>query len=334
MPPPIWKEVESEVHIPGRALMLLAGMLFAGVGCGSFFVRPQRGDFPVWIPLVFGGAFLGFGLVMLGWCLKRLLCPTRIRHATADVLPDVPTDPVPREFSVVHGKLTHELVEVGNGAWQFRPAERAWRHNRNFMLGFGVPFSIVFAAITTWSFHEKHDWVIAAMLGIGATLLCGGTAFGLIFMIVRAGYRRLARLDIPSDQGDLELDMPQEPDAEQADMAKGVQWIFVGDTKRQRLTIPREQVAVVQLCPWNFRVGNSSTWAVQGLLVLSPTSDGRHLRVPLLLTSDFAGAARLLQRLAATLEVPFRFHADAAGWWVEDQRAKTRPPLRCGGTQS
>jgi len=332
--PPPWNETESEIHIPGRALMLVAGVLFTGVGCGSFFIRPQRGDIPVWIPLVFSGTFLFFGLIPLCWSIKQWLWPPRIRHATADVLPDVPTEPVPREGSTVHGRLTHELVDGGNGAWQFRPAERIQRHDRNFMLGFGVPFMIMFAAITTWSFHEKHDWVIAAMLGIGATLLCGGAAFGLIFMIVRAGYRRLGRLDIPSDRGDLELDMPQEPDAEQADLAKGVQWVFVGDTKRQRLTIPREQTAAVQLCPWNFRVGNSSTAAVQGLLVLTPTTEGRHLRVPLLLTSDFAGAARLLQRLAATLEVPFLFHADAAGWRAEDTRAKTRPPLRSGGTQS
>jgi hypothetical protein len=58
------------------------------------------------------------------------------------------------------------------------------------------------------------------------------------------------------------------------------------------------------------------------------------LRLPITLTSDSAGAARLMQRLAATLEVPYLFAADAAGWQAEEARAAKRPSLRVGDIQS
>lgn len=152
--------------------------------------------------------------------------------------------------------------------------------------------------------------------------------------MLRAGFRRLSRLDIPCDRGDLELDLLQEPDAVRADLTEGLRWIFVGDTKRQRLTIPRDRVVAVQLCPWNFRTSDGTTSAVQGLLVLTPASDDRFHRLPLILTCDFARAARLMQQLAEALEVPLLFSADLAGWKAEAERAATRPPLRCGGSQS
>jgi hypothetical protein len=53
-----------------------------------------------------------------------------------------------------------------------------------------------------------------------------------------------------------------------------------------------------------------------------------------LLTGDFVGAARLTQRLAQTLQVPYVFCADAVGWKTEETRAKNRPPLRAGGWQT
>jgi hypothetical protein len=50
-----------------------------------------------------------------------------------------------------------------------------------------------------------------------------------------------------------------------------------------------------------------------------------------LLTGDVVGAARLMQRLAQMLQVPYLFGADSTGWKEEEARAKRRPPLRAGG---
>ena len=77
-----------------------------------------------------------------------------------------------------------------------------------------------------------------------------------------------------------------------------------------------------------------ATWAVQGLLVLASPAETVYHRLPLMLTANFAGAARLMERLAATLGVPYLYDADAAGWQAEARRAKDRPQLKVGGSQS
>jgi hypothetical protein len=73
------------------------------------------------------------------------------------------------------------------------------------------------------------------------------------------------------------------------------------------------------------------TWAVQGLLVLASREEAVYRRLPILLTGDSVGAARLMQRLAYALHVPYLFCADAEGWRAETMRANGRPALRVGG---
>ena len=75
-------------------------------------------------------------------------------------------------------------------------------------------------------------------------------------------------------------------------------------------------------------------WAAQGVLVLKSSERAGYLRLPMLLTGDFARTARLMQKLAQALSVPYMFCADAAGCKAEAMRAKNRPPLRAGGWQS
>jgi hypothetical protein len=240
------------------------------------------------------------------------------------------------EGAVVHGRLTHELREDAQGL-QFRPSERLWRNGSGFLYGFGIPFLVLFAGLVTWAFHDEPKmggWVTSAILGIFLTTISGGTAFLLIAMIMRASYRRLSRLTIPRDGSDLELDSPEEPNPQKTDLAEGLKWVFLGATKRQRLRIPRPLVVAVQLCPWKYVTGSSErqmTWAVQGLLVLASREEAVYRRLPILLTGDSVGAARLMQRLAYALHVPYLFCADAEGWRAETMRANGRPALRVGG---
>ncbi len=167
-----------------------------------------------------------------------------------------------------------------------------------------------------------------------ATAVCGGSAFLLIGMLIRSGYRRLSVLTIPRGGNDIELESAEPPKLEKADLAEGLKWLFIGETKRQRLTIPRELIVAVQLCPWKFATTTERSWAAQGLLVLVSLDTVVYHRLPLLLTNDFVGAAQFMQGLARTLNVPYLFCADAAGWEAEEIRAKGRPPLRVGGSQS
>jgi hypothetical protein len=178
-----------------------------------------------------------------------------------------------------------------------------------------------------------QGWAAAIVPAVALTLGCGGTAFYLMGSMSRASYRRLCHLRIPS-HGPLELDAPEPIDVERADLAAGFAWAFVGDTRRHRLTIPREALKAVQLCPWKYACGETVTCAVQGLLVLRRTDEAVCRRVPILLTGDFVNAARLVRQLADVLGVPYGFNADAAGWKAEAARSRGRPPQQVGGVMS
>jgi hypothetical protein len=207
--------------------------------------------------------------------------------------------------------------------------------------GFGIPFLIGFSGILTWVLHsEMHSagWLVSAACATIVTAACGGFVVVLIAMGLRSGYRHLAKLTIPRGGNSLELELAEAPDWQKADLAEGLKWWFLADTKRQRLSIPLEKVVAVQLCPWEVAVlmprRRSTMWAVQGLIVLSASESAVYHRLPVLLTGDFVGAARLMQRLAHILQVPYLFCADAAGWKAEEMRAKNRPPLGVGGWQT
>lgn len=306
--------------------MLVAGGLARGV--------------PNWIVALGAGIFAAFGAIILAIGIRNVTDPVCVRHATLDTFPDVSSEPLLREGSVVHGRLTHELTQ-GNQAWQFQPQKKHWRNDKRVLLGFGIPFLTMFSGVMSWIIqHEVNalGWPASIACGISITLLCGGSALLLIGLFLRASYRRLCWLNIPKNGNDLELDAPEEVDLGETDLAAAVKWLSIREINRHRLTIPRRLIRAVQLCPWKFTLGNSAgkstTWAVQGSLVLKSPAEDTCCRIPLLLTSDFAGAAGLMQRLAATLDVPYLFYADAAGWQAEETAARQRPPMRIGGMQS
>ncbi len=350
---PNWREVESKVHSPGLWVLFLVGTVFLFVGVAGLLAIGFVGVAGVlkigdalplgiqrWLGFSFMGIFASIGGVLLAVAIKKIVLPTCVRHAAADVLPNVPREPVIQEGLIVHGRLTHELCENNQG-WEFRPAENVRRNDKRFLLGFGIPFLMLFAGLLTWVFHSQLEiagWVVSAICGTFITMLCGGTVVLLIGMIMRAGYRKLSKLTIPRDGNDLELELAEMPECDKADLAKDMKWLFHGEAKRHRLSISRELLVAVQLCPWKYvrrdSRGTSTTWAVQGLLVLSSPDKTIYHRLPVLLTGDFAKAAKLMQRLAHTLQVPYLFCADAAEWKVEAIRAKKRPPLKSGGHQS
>jgi hypothetical protein len=325
------------VHQPTRWAVVFVGCVFLLVGVVGLLAAGSvaPAGFPYWAIICGAGVFALFGGVPLAWIARQIIAPVRLRHARLDVLPSVPYEPLVQEGAIVHGRLTHELIEDADG-WQFCPRMGLRRADMIFLYGFGVPFSIVFAAIITWIVHHELQWagwIGAAFLAITVTLVCGGSTFTLIGMLMRSGFRQLSSLRIPRD-GDVEFDSPKLPDFEKTDLATGLKWAFLGGTEREQLKIPRDLIAAVQLCPWKHATKGEITWAVQGLLVLTSKEEGVHHRLPLLLTNDLAGAAQLMQRLATRLGVPYLFCADAAGWRAEAQRAKVRPPLKVGGAMN
>jgi hypothetical protein len=338
---PPWPEIESQVPRPGRWLALAVGTLFLLAGAIAFWIVTRF--IPAGTPLRIAelAAFIAIllGAAVFFWAIANIVAPAHVRHAPPDLLPNVPREPVILEGSVLHFRLTHELHEDTQG-WHFRPASRLWRHDQVFLLGFGLPFAALFTGLTAWALYSQlhvASWPVAALCGAMATGICVGSVWLSLAVIMRASYRRLPRLSIPRNGETLELDAPQELSAKTTDLAAGLKWLFLGETKRYRLTIPRQSLVAVQLCPWKYKVAmprTKTTWAVQGLLVLASPDEAACPRLPILLTGDLVGAARLMQQLAHILHVPYLFSADAAGWKAEAQRAQQRPPQKVGGMQT
>lgn len=336
---PRWEETESRVHIPGLWLLFLVGTVFLALGVSGLIAVLERGPIS-WIISVGPGVFAVFGAIILAIATRSVIRPVFVRHAVLGTLPNVPREPVLSEGSVVHRRLTHELVHTEAG-WQFRPQQKLWRDDKRFLLAFGIPFLMMFSGLVSWIIHHELNivsWPVSIACGISITLLCGGSCFLLIGLLIRGSYRRLCWLNVPQNGNDLVLDAPEEISSEQTDLTSALKWLGFREINRHQVTIPRGLIGAVQVCPWNFVIrssgSKSSTWAVQGSLILKSSAEGAYCRVPLLLTSDFAGAARLMQRLAATLNVPYLFHADAAGWHAEEAAAKQRLPMRFGGMET
>jgi hypothetical protein len=342
----VWQEVDSKVFYPRTGIGFLLGVLFILTGIIAFFFIVADLHLPSTVQWIFasimGGTFTFFGLTLIVCCISRMCWMPHIRHTANSVLLHVPDEPVICELQYVDTFLTHELIENAQG-WELRPASAILRNYKLLLFCFGIPFSILFSGFFGFMLHEsmfnKQDvfsgWLAAVLIGIIATIVCGGTPLLLIGMTLRANYKRLSKLTILRNRTNLELETAIAPDVEKASLLDGLNWYIMGSCKRQRLVIPRDQIAAVQLCPWKYTVkeglGNTSTWAVQGILVLASSQEDSYNRLPLLLTHDFIGAARIMQRLAKTLGVPYLFYADAAGWKTEILRAQNRLPLKTGG---
>jgi hypothetical protein len=331
---PGWPEVESKVYLPGRGIGLAIGAFFVLVPSAAVFFLPFPG-FWYWFTWSIARVMALLGGAVVVSSLRDLLWPPRVRRAAPDVLADVPDEPVVLDGSVVQSWRTHELVEDAAG-WEFRPAPRL-RRAPLWLLIFATPFLAIFSAAASWGFHVRDDalsWPSCILRGTSITLLFGGFGLCLFALMTRAAHRQLSRLSIPKNGDPLELDLAELPDPARADLASGLKWLIGKDQKRQRLSVPRELVRAVQLCPWLFSMGSdrepSRTWAVQGLLVVEGREAGRYYRLPFVLSSDLAFTARLMQQLAETLDVPYLFGADEAGWQLETRRAAARPPIKFG----
>ena len=339
--PRVSLEVESEIYYPNCWLVFFAGLVFLLPGIAAFFVVQNKimPGIALWIAEGGTALFILVGVAVCVWSLGRIITPGRVRHAAADALPKVPQEPLIHEGSVVIHGLTHKLVEDGKG-WHFHPT-KGWLRSKVYLIGFGVPFLVGFAALLTWTFHAQlgvANWLVSGLCATCITILCGGTVLFIAGFLIQVGYRQLCRLDIPRRGDELTLYAIKGSQPEDDIVKEGTMWDTLRQNEETKHVISRESVVAVQLCPWKYALGDSYqgtsyTWAVQGLLILSKPEEDQYRRVPLLLCGDFRGAARLMRRLADVLLVPYLFGADTEGWQAECSRAKTRPPLRSGGIQ-
>ena len=317
-----WQENESRVQEPGLWVGLVVGAVFVGLGLWLALAGPrEKPHQPTWFAEAFGAAFVCLGALVLLLALSRFLRPLYVRHAPADILPGVPVEPLlvadPDPYLIGQG-----LVRTENG-WLLRPPPLHLTLLKIFLFGFGIPFLLFFVFLVCPEFYSHmpvKNWPAVSLAAAFLTAF-GGTCLYLLFTSLCGADRSALGLNIPDNEADLELNLPC--------ASAGI--------PREQVTISRSTVVAVQLCPWEYLSSGSDPErqrVVQGLLVLRPSGEVEYQRILLFVTIDFRTAARLLERLAETLEVPFLFHADREGWNEESRRAQARPPLRAGGVVS
>jgi len=339
-----WPETESALHEPGSRIAVVIGTLFILIGAGIPFA-PEAGAGPAqwWIALIMSGAFTVLGLLPLVIGLYRILTPVSVRHADASVLPHIPRGPVLHEGSFPFASLTHELVEDSFG-WTLQPRADNVRHPYLFLIGFGVPFLLMFAGLLSWVFRRDNllpNWPQAIAAASFVTMATCGTAITGIGILLLSAHSEHRKVRIPSDGGDITIESPAEIDPARTDSVARLQRALTGRGCCRR-TLPRESVIAVQLCTWRGRTEKTSASGVQGNLIIEPPVVGElpeetpsqlsatprvEERLSLLLTSDFRGAARLMGALAEALDVLYLFNASETDWNTEHTTATTHPAL-------
>jgi hypothetical protein len=323
-----WHEVESEVYPAGNWVLVALGAMFLLVGGIGFFVgwNGQPRGTSLWVVSAVTAFCASIGAILFLKSVRAEFRRRRVRHAAPDVLPDVPRERLAVDRPAVAVRLMLELVEDSDG-WQLRPSEQLRQNDRLSLIRFGIPLLIVVGCCLSWAIHDHGiagGWPAAILSGTVVTIFCGGSVLIGTLLANRSQFGELCRLTIPNHGGDLELVLPPRPSTN------------AGQTTTGPLPISRQKLLAVQLCPWKFCRSDdyerSTTWAVQGLLVLDGSETAPYLRFPILLTSDLPNAACLMQQLAEILRVPYLFGGDAAGWRLEEQLARHRAPLRVGGS--
>jgi len=218
-------------------MLLAAGALFLAFGLIAL-LSYDRGASSISdraYVVALGGIFFLIGCVV--FTAAATTSAVYIRHAAAEVLANVPREPVLVEGANVHGRLTHELVETTDG-WHFRPASRNWRNDRRFLLGFGVPFLLFAAGVLSWFLHRDgtaRNWLLAILTGGFITVSIGGTVFWVMAAMLRWSYGRLPSLVIARGGEALAYEGPM-PVEHNRDWLK---YGFAGNPERQQLSIPR-----------------------------------------------------------------------------------------------
>lgn len=324
-----WPEVESNVYRAGWSIPLVVGAGFLLIGTFGFLTvgADQPPGRPQWPAKTFMAFFALAGAATLTLACYLRLARVLIRHAAPGVLPDLSSEPVLYGQADVHMSVEFEWSESPDDASpapaRRPPVEQAW------LLGLGIPFLVALAAFLSRDLLGKlplGGWPLAIGLGSLLTFGIGGATLLMIVWSSRSRWRHICRLSILRSGTQVELSWPPQFSCIESSLSAGMEFL-PGEHRQHRLEIPRDQLVAVQLSPWQIRQDATTTWAVQGQLVLRGTDETPYTRLPLFLTHDVITAAHRLQQLAKTLRIPYLFHAHQTGWKAEMEAAKTRPPI-------
>lgn len=296
------------------------------IGAGLFFLKTSElSSLAITVVLLIQIVMLGLGAFFLYAALKSVLGAASVECSPRGVFPEIPTEAIVYDGAILFGNLRHKLCN-GPDDWTLAARKPDLRWITSFLL---LLFPMIVAGVSI-ALHTSHhiSWSLAVVTSTIFVTFPLAAALSMLHWGANHMDRRTASLIIPHNGDDLTLHAPplRSSNRDEASLS----FPTAGDECLVR-RIARCKLVAVQVAPWKIRAGSSthqtSTWAVQGLLVLKDHQEGDSERVPLLQSNDFVGTARLMKRLAELLNTPFLFDADPAGWKAEIKRSRTRPLL-------
>ena len=320
--PEHWPETESRLGQPDFWLFVALACIFLLIGGAliSFLASPQAPQQIAGRCLVatLAAAFIGFPLLMTtAWCFAaRANRP--FRHATDDVLPEVPREPLLESGQVSFTALTHRL-DSSASAVRLIPIPDLDRRTRLLLYGWINLIAVIVTACIWWS--PPPGFAIAtfrALLTVGFISIGNLTAWLISFFFDRA------KQQLPTFEADLNTNRCR-----------------ISTTHAER-SFALSDVIAVQLCSAHRRLNLNQTGlelfsALELNLVWTessaPSPGGAVPQRATLINLRGQGhrAVPLAQEFADALSVPLLNHATAAHWQAERQRSKAREPEREGG---
>ena len=338
-----WPETQSLLPSQ-RWVPVVVGVMFCATGLCVWVMlplilasQPQPSPHASLVCAVLGISLIAIGISAFVWAASGSRHKP-FRHATNDVLPEVPREPVLADGTMFFGSPRHRLVQ-DDGAWRFEPDPERARRQRRIILWLGLPLALVMEVVTVTGLlpADLGSWRWALHLLI-ALAVAGVMAFSHLLMtwMTTAMERQIPTLTIPDGGGDLVFARPG-PSPLMLKLAKRFRStvpppVMADDT----VIIPRSAVLAVQLCACRGVIASGRGRSTQegiGLNLVWRTETAIR-RVTLITVSTGQQLAQQAVALADHLAVPLLHHATPEHWATERLRAKHRAPLTSGGFSS
>jgi len=309
---PGWPTTKSQIGRPWIRLAVAILILFLAIGFGCIAVAFQEWDskVPIVVGWVLGGGFILFALVGLAALVSDRLAIRSFEHATEEVLPLVPREPLLAPGQVSFSHLTHQLETTSAGC-RLVPKRSTFQRIDRFLYSWMVFISVLATALI-WALPGSGWIPVNEKVGISAAFcVIAFVCAWLISGFYHGAMEGLVVVEIDRDQGVCVLTFPDET-----------------------LTVPLQQFVAVQLCAAIRKVdlsdGPTSFPAVELNLVLendeSADSSNPYRRITVMnLKAGFDRLIPIGRGLADALGVPLLNHATPEHWKLEEDRSKERP---------
>ncbi|SFJ68139.1 hypothetical protein [Planctomicrobium piriforme] len=310
-----WPEVESKIEIPGAWLgvVVLTVFLAAGIALCIGLGRSSPAGFGRLVGMMLGLHFAVLAAIGLAGVVVFSVRNRAFRHASRDVLPEVPREPVLQKDQTTFSCITHHLEFTERGL-RLSPKPHLFR-KRIWLAYLWTTGFVVFVAMCLW-------WKIDFDALTKASLICITALLAYIFPgVFEAIHNKKAK-----ERGTVDFDT-------QADLCR----VTNGNSET---CFSLSAIVALQICCVHRVFGTSNEKTILPALELnlvwensqSPEMLAEKCQRTTVMNPGGAHPEfiRLAVNLANQLDVPLLNHATSEDWKLESKRSKTRAVEQSG----